>query len=149
MKSLIVFYSRTGNTRKLAEKISSKLNADIEEIKDLKDRTGPLNFFRSGKDALYEKTTTIVKPSKNYQDYDLVIIGTPIWASNISIPIRSYILNKNFKKVAFFCTTGGTGIDKCFKKMEDICGKPLATLGLSSKELEDIEKINNFVNKLK
>lgn len=148
MKTLIVYYSRTGNTKKIAEILAKKLKADTEEIIDLKNRKGPINFIRSGKEAMSEKPAAIKDPKKDPSKYDLIIIGTPVWASNVSTPIRTYVKNNTFKKVAFFCTTGGRGIDKCFKKLEEICKKPIASLGLTANNLDNTKKINDFVKKL-
>ncbi|MFA5869173.1 MAG: hypothetical protein WC941_05670 [Candidatus Bathyarchaeia archaeon] len=51
MKTLIVYYSRDGSTRKVAEELKAQLGADIEEITEPKGRGGPLGWIRSGKEA--------------------------------------------------------------------------------------------------
>jgi flavodoxin len=51
MKILIVYYSRTGRTKKIAEKIQYRLNADIDEISDTKNRAGILGWLSAGRDA--------------------------------------------------------------------------------------------------
>ncbi|GAI12277.1 unnamed protein product, partial [marine sediment metagenome] len=87
--------------------------------------------------------------------YDLAIIGTPIWATNISAPIRAYIsLNKNnFKNIAFFCSHLGWETKKVFKDMENLCQKtPLALLELTSREVvkgQCIQKVEKFIKNLK
>jgi hypothetical protein len=60
--------------------------------------------------------------------YDLVVVGTPVWARNVSGPVRTYLEQNNnkFKSVAFFCTYGGSGSEKALKTMEKLCGKPAA-----------------------
>ena len=60
---LVVYYSRTGNTRKLAKIIAEKLKADIEEIEDSTSRSGPLGWLRAGRDAGL-KSLTKLKPLK-------------------------------------------------------------------------------------
>jgi flavodoxin len=64
MKILIAYYSRTGTTSKIAKEIAKKIKADIDEIKDLKDRKGILGYIFSGRDSMLQKTTEI-KTSKN------------------------------------------------------------------------------------
>ena len=59
MKILVVYYSRTGNTRKVAEEIENTLNCDIEEIIDTKNRSGLLNYITSGFQASRKKLTTL------------------------------------------------------------------------------------------
>ena len=57
MKPLVIFYSRTGWTKKVAENISKNLNCDIEEVVDHKKRNGLFRFITSGRDAMKKKTT--------------------------------------------------------------------------------------------
>ncbi|MGZ7109578.1 MAG: flavodoxin family protein, partial [Methanobacterium sp.] len=59
MKILVVFYSRTDNTRKVAEEIKNSLDCDIEEIIDTQNRSGPLGYMRSGRDASRGKLTIL------------------------------------------------------------------------------------------
>jgi flavodoxin len=154
MKALVVYYSRTGNTKKTGEDIAKALKADSEEIIDKKGRKGPLGFMSAGRDATKKNLTTIGPVHKDPAKYDLVIIGTPIWGSNLSCATRTYISqNKSkFKKVAFFCTAGGGLNGSAFKDMEELSGKsPKATLELSSEEVtkgDHLRKVQEFVKKL-
>jgi len=155
MTTLVVFYSRSGRTKKVAEAISDILKCDIEEIFDTKNRKGILGFLSTGNDAIVKRFTVIKEAKKNPSLYDLVVIGTPIWAANISTPIRTYIsLSKdNFKKVAFFCSRLGSDTKKAFKDMENLCQKtPLALLELTSREVmrdQYMQKVKEFVKNLK
>lgn len=65
MKTLVVFYSRTGNAKFAAETIASELVADIEEIVDLKKRQGALAFMSDGRDAMRGAETEIAPNKKN------------------------------------------------------------------------------------
>ena len=155
MKILAVFYSRSGRTKRVAKAISDILKCDKEEIFDTKNRKGIPGFLSAGTDANLRRLTAIKEIKNNPSLYDLVIIGTPIWSSNISTPIRTYLsLHKEgFKKVAFFCTRLGSDAEKVFKGMEDICQKsPLALLELTSREVNGgqyLQKVKEFINKLK
>lgn len=81
MKVLVVYYSQTGNTKLVAEAIAESLNADIEEISDEKDRAGVFGFLRSGYEAIFKKLTETQQPIKHKpEEYDLTIIGSPVWA---------------------------------------------------------------------
>ena len=154
MKSLVVYYSRTGNTRKIAEKISSTLDCEIEEIFDTKKRNGPIGYMGAAKDAKTKKLTKLKDIKNDPAAYDRVIIGTPIWAWTISTPIRTYLTNNNKKlrSVAFFCTHGGNP-GTTFEEMEDICKKkPVGILEISGKEMKagtDDKKLKEFVKKIK
>jgi len=154
MKSLIVFYSRTKTTKKVAQVISKKIGGDIEEIFDTKNRKGPVGYFLSGRDATLKNLTSIKKVKKNPSKYDVVIIGTPVWAFTMSTPIRTYIhQNKGkFREVAFFCTLGSSGSKKAFKDMEKLIGKkPIALLDVKTLKVirgNYIDKANKFVKKI-
>jgi len=53
-KILVVFYSRTGNTKKVGEAIAGELNCDTEQIMDVKSRMGIFGWLRSGREAMKE-----------------------------------------------------------------------------------------------
>ena len=155
MKILVVFYSRSGKTKKVAEAISEILKCNKEEIFDTKNRKGIPGFLSAGTDANLRRLTTI-KEIKNIPSlYDLVIIGTPIWSSNISTPIRTYLslYQEDFKKVAFFCTRLSSDSKKVFDDIKNITQKtPLALLELSSREVardQYMQKVKEFIENLK
>ena len=155
MKTLILYYSRTGTTKKVAEKLASILGADIESVVDNVNRSGIRGYMISGRDAI-KKTLIKINPiSHNISDYDLVIIGTPVWAWTMSNPIRTLITEQkdNLKQVAFFCTQGGEGDQGAISNMIKLSEKePLASLSLLTKKVvkdQIEEEVNDFVNKLK
>ncbi|MEM2901380.1 MAG: flavodoxin [Candidatus Bathyarchaeia archaeon] len=153
-KTLVVFYSKTGNTRLVAKAIARSLNADIEEIKDKKSRDGILGFLRSGYEAIFEKLSYIAPINENPAEYDLVIIGSPVWASRLSSPVRTYMsLHGNkIKKAAFFATCGMRS-GKIFKQMRELIGSnsPIATLEVRKGEVvsgDYLKKIEDLKKKL-
>ena len=93
MNGLIVYFSRTGRTRKVAEAIQALTGFDIEEIKEAKGRGGPIGWLKSGMESTRKMLPRIEAPQHDQASYDLVVIGTPIWASNMSSPVRAYITN--------------------------------------------------------
>jgi len=136
---LVVFYSRSGMTRRLAREIADTLACDIEEIIDLKNRKGPLGYLTAGRDASMKAPTKIKETVRTPGEYDVVIIGTPVWALTVTPAIRTFIRKhrNQLKKVAFFCTSDGMGSKSTFAEMERISGKnPLATLHVSSSEVK-------------
>ena len=137
MKPLVVFFSRSGNTKRAAEAIASALKAETEQIWDKKKRSGPFGFFSAGKDAATGKTTKIEPTKNNPSSFGLVVVGTPIWAGNMAPAVRAFLEQNRgkFKKVAFFCTAGGGTSGNAFGEMSKLLGlKPVSTLELSDKE---------------
>lgn len=153
-KILVVFYSRTGNTKKVGEAIAKELNCDTEQIMDVKSRMGIFGWLRSGMEGSTEKLTLIRDTKKDPAAYDMVIIGSPVWGSKMSSPARTYITkNKDrFKQAAFFITCGGSGNEPVFKGMEALCGKkPLAALQITEEQLKSGEyagKVREFVTEI-
>lgn len=148
MQALVVYYSRTGNTRLVAGEIVKELKCDSEEILDTVNRAGPVGWLQSGRQAMSKELTKLQPIQKDPANYDLVIIGTPVWAANVSTPVRTYIAeNKDkLKKVAFFITEGSKGEENTIKEMEALSGKKAAaTLVVTVKEI----KIGDYTEKLK
>ena len=116
MKTLVVYYTRTGNSKFVAETVASELGADIEEVVDLKNRQGKLAYMSCGRDAMGGKMTEIAQTMKNPADYDLIVIVQPVWAWSPTPAIRTY-LSKNdlvYKKVALFF--GGESLKQAVDK---------------------------------
>jgi flavodoxin len=118
MKTLIVYYTLSGNSRFVAETIAAELGADIEEVIDLKRRQGKLAFLSNGRDAGQGKETEIAPVKKNPKEYDLVIIGGPIWNKSPTPAIRTYLDKTDLsgKKVGFFLSDSGFGLSDALKK---------------------------------
>ncbi len=136
---LVAYYSRTGTTQAVADELASRLGADVEAITDTRNRTGLWGWLGAGRDASKKSKTVIGPLGHDPAEYDLVVLGTPVWAWNMTPAIRTYILanREKFKKVAFFCTMGGAGDAKTFAGMAELCGqKPLATMALKADEVK-------------
>ncbi len=124
MKTLVVYYSKTGNTGTVAKELAQTMSAEIEEVIETKPKEGIVGMIIAGKDAALQNSTPINDLKHNVADYDLVVIGTPIWAWTMANPIRAFLeKNKpNLKKVAFFATMGNSGDKRAFSHMEKLSG---------------------------
>jgi flavodoxin len=130
----------------VAQVICSKLQADCEELIDTKNRKGILGFLRAGRDVGAKALTTLKEPQYAPRDYDVVILGTPVWRNSVSTPMRTYISNykEQFKYVAFFSTQKSEKRD-VLKELRDLCDQiPLASLSIR----EDDVKQNSFQEEL-
>ena len=124
-KILVIFYSRSGYTRTVAENIVVECEADIEEIRDVKSRKGLYGYLRSVYEAIKMKPAEIEKTIKNPAEYNVVVLGGPVWAGKMASPIRTYITQNcdNAKAIGLFCTYGGSGAEKVLSDMEELCEK--------------------------
>ena len=105
----MVFYSRTGNARFVAQTVAAEVGADVEEVIDLKKRSGLIGFLVGGSDARRGKGTEIGPTQKSPAGYDLIVIGTPIWGGRPTPAITTYLKKNDLsgKKVAVFFVQGG------------------------------------------
>ncbi|HEY3273959.1 MAG TPA: hypothetical protein VGJ92_09365 [Methanocella sp.] len=155
MQALVVYYSRSGHTKKVGDELAKAMAADVEELVDTAHRAGPIGFLISGREASGKKLAKLLPVKKDPANYDIVVIGTPIWASNMSSPVRTYLTENiaKFKSVAFFCTEGSKGDEKAFADMEEVGGKkPKATLAITAADLKsgsDADKVKKFAGEIK
>ncbi len=139
MKTLVVYYSRTGCTRMAAEHIARALNADGVELKELTERRGVLGFIKSGRDALRKRPAELLPVGHDPAAYDLVIAGSPVWADTLCPAVRTYLEQSaaSVQQAAFFCTHAGGGAGNSYKDAEKLLGKPLAaTLALRGRAVK-------------
>ncbi len=154
MKTLVVFYSRTGTSWKVAQEIAKSINTDIEELVDIENRKGPLGFIKSLREAIRKKRARLQQTEKDPSAYDLVILGTPVWGSNLSTPVRTYVDDnkKLLKKIALFCTArveSESYVANCLNDLEELTGqKPVAFLGLSKNDMKQgfDKKVAGFIS---
>ena len=137
-KTLVVFYSRSGTTRRIAEALSAALKCDLEEITEPRRRTGFLGYIRSLLEASRKRPSTIAPKKHELSSYYLVVIGTPVWAWSLSSPVRAYLMASasQLPKLAFFCTLGARGSESAFAQMTAIVGKkPRAVCAITQREV--------------
>ena len=132
MKILIAYYSKTGNTATIAKKIAEELNADLDKI-EFKEENLEINF------------------EKNPDDYDFLILGSPVQAFNLHPAMKKYLeQNKEaVGRVAFFCTYS-LYIGKNFKTMKNLSKPPVVELKIKSGKINSSDdKIKDFCRRIK
>ncbi|KZX17165.1 flavodoxin family protein [Methanobrevibacter filiformis] len=151
MKILVTYYSRTQTTEKIAKKIAKELGADLEEI--VYSNESKPNYLLAGLDAIRKKSADIKPITKDPSDYDIVIIGTPVWAATMATPILTYLTEnkEKFNRVSFISTAGGSSASTIAKMTEIVEKDPIAILTLNKEEIKSNpnSKINEFVNSIK
>lgn len=111
MKSIVIFYSYEGSTKFIAQTIANEINADLLEIKPQKEMKthGFMKFVWGGRQAVMQSKPDLLPLDKDLTEYELIIIGTPVWAYNMTPPIRSFLTQNKLsnKKIALFCCHEG------------------------------------------
>jgi menaquinone-dependent protoporphyrinogen IX oxidase len=153
---LVAYYSLGGNTGRIAKDLAARLGADILQIRELAERRGLLGYLGAALDSLRERSALLARLGKSAGDYDLVLVGTPVWAGRITPAARTYLktLRGQARHVAFFSTSGGTDVARLVPAMQQLVGQEaLASVGFTQAELRDAEvcarKLDSFVAALR
>ncbi|MDD5341453.1 MAG: flavodoxin [Patescibacteria group bacterium] len=119
MKTLVIYYSRSGNTRFVAEKITQELSADLKEIIDKKNRQGFWGYFWAGHDTIVKAKTEIEEINLNPENYDIIFLGCPTWVASVPPAIRTFLDKTNLekKRLVLFCTQDSMGAEKTLNIM--------------------------------
>jgi flavodoxin len=153
-KILIVYYSRSGTTRTAAILLGALLGCEVEEIIDTKPRAGLRGWLGCAYDGLLGRCTRLAPSQRDPGAYDLVLIGTPIWALNVSAPVRTYLElhHLRLREVAFFLTHGGIARARVLERMSRLARRaPRAELGITAREFdrgEHLGKCRDFASGL-
>jgi len=156
MKVLVIYYSQTGKTKRIAEEIAKDFKAAGNEAKltsiepvEEKDYTTNVREAREGTEAKIKPTVSDVS------GYDLICVGTPVWSSSPATPVNGYIASMTGikdKKAACFATYGGgsaaSTLEKLRKKLEEKEAIVVDTLGIDSTRRfsEDVrQSVKDFV----
>ncbi len=112
MKTLIVYYSYEGSTKFIAETIANEIEADLLELKPEieSNHQGIMKYFWLGKQVVFKEKPELMPFQLNPENYDFILIGTPVWAGSYAPPLRTFFATNNLegKKIAMFsCSEGG------------------------------------------
>jgi flavodoxin len=112
LKKLVVFYSFEGNTRFVAETIAAKVGAGLMELQPQKEIAthGFMKYFWGGRQAIMKEKPELLPIDKNPAEYDLIYLGTPVWAFTFAPPMRTFLSDHLpvRKKIALYCCHEGT-----------------------------------------
>lgn len=126
MKTAIVYYSQSGNVRWAAQQMADILKADVIELECVKQYPdkGFKKFYWGGKSAVMQETPALQPYVFNSEEYDRIILGSPVWASNIAPPLRTFIRDNKEKlkekRVAGFVCMAGSGGQKALEKLNKL-----------------------------
>ena len=124
-KTLVVYYSRTGNTRRVAEALASALDAQVDALVDVRDRRGLLGYLSASVSGILGQRTSLRGELHDPSVFDLVVIGTPLWNGGVSAAVRSYLSSywSRLPEVAFFATCSTTDCARAFDQMKQLADR--------------------------
>lgn len=154
-KVIVVYFSATGTTKNVAERLAAVINSDILEIEPAQPYTAAdLNWndrqSRSSKEMNDPKSRPAIKDlKKNLTDYDVVFIGYPIWWDLAPTVINTFIERGNLKgkKVIPFATSGRSSIQKSVAQLKRLYPEINWTDGKLLNSSSD-KTINNWIESL-
>jgi len=121
--NLIVYFSFDGNTQMIAKAIAETIGAELLELQTSKKypTKGFWKYFWCGKSVFFGEKPALTIAPIDLNQYDTIIIGTPIWAGSLTPPVNSFIHQYPFrgKRLALFASHSGGGADKCFQKIKE------------------------------
>lgn len=107
-KVLVVYYSLTGHTKEIADKIQTMTNADIFRLEPAEPFPTGAKLHLTVKEQLKTKKYPALKQLPDLTGYDVVFVGAPAWWYTAATPVLSFLEQADFQgaKVAFFSTQG-------------------------------------------
>ena len=124
MKGIIIYYSLSGNTKKIAEQIAKQFNWDSVEIQTVKGfpKNKAAVMFYGGAMASFGICPKIKPVSISLDSYEHIVIGTPVWAGKCAPAMRSFIKahDLSHKKVDVFTCSGGGENEKCIAELKEM-----------------------------
>lgn len=140
MNIKVLFFTRTGNSKRTAEKLADKLSCPIIEVSDNMNWNGILGFIKGCYYASRNKVV-VIKTNPELVDYDELIVVSPLWAGNLAPDIKELLKTVEKDKVHLVVVSKGSKItdESEYKSVHSI---------INSKKNED-EVIDQLVKKLK
>ncbi len=158
-KILVVYYSAQNHTETVAKKIAEKLDADVFKIEavnpysedDLNYHNKEARCYKEHDDESLRDIELISTNVENWDEYDIVLIGYPIWWGIAAWPVNNFIKDNNFegKTIIPFCTSGSSGLGESGKLLSEMAGSGNWLTGKRFSSNASDDDITNWVNNIK
>jgi flavodoxin len=126
-KILVAYYSYSGNTRFAAERIQKATGGELFEIKPVIAYPADYNACveQAKKEINAGTKPELAEKVKDFNQYEVIFVGTPNWWSTMAPPVLSFLSSYDFsgKVIIPFVTHGGGGMARCEKDMQKACPK--------------------------
>ena len=149
---IVLYFSRTGNSERIAEEIAKKTDSPLARITDNKNWKGLFGFIKGGFYAAKLKLTEpIVNPEVSWDEYEKIVIVSPVWANNVAPAVYSLLLknNKIMGKLVLVINNIASNTDNAFKNIESKLGTIPKKFGISNKQKNGKHIISEIIENLK
>lgn len=147
---LVTYFSASGITKNVAEKIANENGYDIFEIEPVEKYTSEdLDWTNKQSRSTIEMNDRQFRPpisnTTDVSDYDTVVIGFPVWWYTAPTIINTFIesVDLSGKTIKAFCTSGGSGIDKCVSDLQD--AYPELNFSKGVRFMGDVSKAKDWI----
>ena len=123
MKCAVIYYSKSGVTKKIAEKVKAAFDADIYSVEPEKPYGSYLSaVVRAGLEKLAGKPAALKTAAADFSSYDLVFIGFPVWYGTLPDFLQEYVRGAGIagKRVIPFATAGANGKEGSLKTLKKL-----------------------------
>ena len=142
MNCRVLYFTRSGNAKRIALKISEKAGCGISQITDEKNWNGIFGFIRGGFYAhSFRMTHPVVTPDVNFSEYDRIVIVGPVWAGNAVPAVYSLLMREkeNLDKVCLVLSSGGGDTIPVFSRLESRMGAIPFKFGIPAGKTDEDE----------
>lgn len=161
MKTAIVYFSLEGNCDYVANKLADNMSGEVDIIRIETVKPYPMKGFKKfavgGMSAVRKDKPKIMPLKFDANAYDLIVLGTPVWANTFAPPLRTFFMNNYIheKPIAIFATSSSGACEKTFERLKEalegckFLNKHLSLSDpLSKQKDEDLKAIKDFASYL-
>ena len=148
MKTMVIYFSRTGNSKRVATKIADGLGLKPIEITDDNNWNGIFGFIKGGYYASANKSVDI-KVSGDFKDVDEYIVVSPLWAGGPAPAVREFLKQVPINSVNLVLTCNGSDIQSALTKYENKVGKLKAGFGIVQRLKNEDKQIEQIIQAVK
>nr|WP_320145716.1 flavodoxin [uncultured Anaeromusa sp.] len=134
-KVLVVYYSRSGQTREIAKQLQVQTGGDLLEIETVEpypqDYAAVVQQSKQEIEANYKPD--LKTKAENIASYDMIFVGSPIWWGTIAPPVVSFLVGNDFsgKTIVPFVTHAGSGVAQSVEDIKKLCPQAQVLNGLA------------------
>ncbi|MGV8981441.1 hypothetical protein [Clostridium sp.] len=148
MNKMVLFFSRTGNSKRVATKIANGLGLKPIEITDDKNWNGVFGYLKGGYYASVGKSVNI-EVNGDYKQADEYILVSPLWAGGPAPTVQEFLKQVPINKVNLVLTSKGSNIKSALTKYESKVGKLKAGFGIVERLKDEDKRVEEIIQALK